>query len=184
MDAVSIKQLIYQRISKYLKNIGISPNLITLFTLLTMLFASYLVIIDNLTGAGIFILISGVLDFLDGAVAKAKGQVTQFGALLDRVTDRASDFLVMASLIATGYAHLILGLVVLLTVPLASYISACIEAAKGSTVGERLSMRAVRIVILALACFTYKINEAMLLLAAVGTYSVAKRLVIAYRLLR
>ena len=184
MDAVSIKQLIDQRISKYLKNIGISPNLITLFSLLTMLFASYLVITDNLAGAGIFILISGGLDFLDGAVAKAKNQVTQFGTLLDRVTDRASDFIIVASLIASEYAHLILGLVALLTVPLASYTSACIEAAEGSTVGERLSMRAVRIVILALACFTYKINEAMLLLAVIGTYSVAKRLVFAYRLLR
>ena len=184
MDAVSIKQLIHQRVSKYLKNIGISPNLITLFSLIAMLFAGYLVITDNLIGAGFFILISGVLDFLDGAVAKTTGKVTQFGALLDRVTDRTCDFLVIASLIAAGYAHLILGLVVLLTVPLASYISACIEAAKGSTVGENLSMRAARIVILALACFTYKINEAMILLAVIGTYSVAKRLVFAYRLLR
>lgn len=184
MDAVSIKQLIYHRVSKYLKYIKISPNLITLFSLTTMLCAGYLVITDNLIGAGVFILISGVLDFLDGAVAKATSKVTQFGALLDRVTDRTSDFLVIASLIAAGYTHLILGLVVLLTVPLASYISACIEAAKGSRVGERLSMRVVRIVILALACFTYKINEAMLLLSVVGTYSIAKRLVFAYRLLR
>ena len=81
----SIKQLIDHRISKYLKNIGISPNLITLFNLFAMLFASYLVITDNLVGGGIFILISGGLDFFDGAVAKAKGQVTRFGTLLDQL---------------------------------------------------------------------------------------------------
>ena len=42
MDAVSIKQLIYQRISRYLKNIGISPNLIQIvlvFCLLAILFS-------------------------------------------------------------------------------------------------------------------------------------------------
>jgi phosphatidylglycerophosphate synthase len=184
MDAVSIKRSLQKRLAKRLEHVAISPNTITVSSLLAMLIAGGFVLIDNLIGAGVFILVSGAMDFLDGAVAKASGRVTQFGGLLDRVTDRANDFVVIASLIVSGAADLSLGMTALLTIFLASYISACLEAAQGSSIGETLSLRAVRITLLALACFFGQINPVLLLLAAVGTYSVAKRLFVAYCLLR
>lgn len=183
MDAGTLKRVINDLIMPYLKDIEIHPNIITLIAFLIMLLAGFLVFTGNIVWAGIFIVASGILDILDGAVAKAREQTSQFGALLDRVSDRACDFVAMASLIATGYVNLMLGMYVLLVVPLASYISACMEAATNSRIGERLSMRAFRIIILSLACFSDSVSQGMLLLAVVGTYSTVSRLFAAYRLL-
>jgi phosphatidylglycerophosphate synthase len=133
--------------------------------------------------AAVLILVAGVLDILDGAVAKATNKATAFGALLDRVSDRIGDFAVLSAFIAAGYVEVALGLYVLVTVMVASYISACIEAATQSRVGERLSLRAVRIVLIVLACLTMKINEIMVVLAVVGTYASVTRMRHAYRLL-
>jgi hypothetical protein len=66
---------------------------------------------------------------------------------------------------------------------LASYISACIEAATKSRVGEKFSLRAVRIVIIVIGSITMRIDETMLVLAIVGTYASIKRMVQAWRLL-
>ena len=89
----------------------------------------------------------------------------------------------MAAFIAAGYVHVVLGLYVLLTVMLASYISACIEAGTKSCVGEKLSLRAVRIVLIVIGSITMRIDEMMLALAIVGTYASIKRMVQAWRLL-
>ncbi len=130
------------------------------------------------------ILLSGLFDLSDGAVAKATSRTTPFGALLDRVADRAGDFVILAGIILGGYVDIWLGIYVLFTVLLASYISACLEAATNSSVGHKISLRAVRLVILAVACFLDMISEGMALLAVVGTYASSARLLFAYRLLR
>ena len=45
------------------------------------------------------LLLSGVFDILDGAVARATGHTTQFGAFLDSTIDRASEGLVLLGLL-------------------------------------------------------------------------------------
>lgn len=163
--------------------ISISPNTITVFALLVMVLAAGLVFSGNLTAAGLLILVSGILDLFDGAVARATSRETSFGALLDRVADRTADFSILAAIILGGHVDLRLGLYVLLTILLASYISACLEAATQSACGKKMSLRAVRIILLAVACLAGRIPEAMLLLALIGTYAVGMRLLVAYRTL-
>ena len=134
--------------------------------------------------AGGFILLSGLLDILDGAAARATGRETRFGALFDRVSDRVGDFVILSSIILAGYTHLGLGLFVLFTVLLASYISACLEGLTASRIGETLSLRGVRLAILVLSCFLGKIHEGMILLALIGAYTSGVRMWTAYRVLR
>ena len=183
MDTLSIKLAIENRIIPFAQHIKVSPNAITLSALLITLTASGFVFAESLLVAGFLIIIAGVMDILDGAVAKAHNKATPFGALLDRVSDRVSDFALLAAFIAAGYVHVILGLYVLLTVMLASYISACIEAGTKSCVGEKLSLRAVRIVLIVIGSITMRIDEMMLALAIVGTYASIKRMVQAWRML-
>jgi phosphatidylglycerophosphate synthase len=183
MDTLRIKLAIENRIIPFAQHIKISPNAITLAALLITLTASGFVFAKSLLVAGFLIVIAGLLDILDGAVAKAHNKATPFGALLDRVSDRVSDFALLASFIAAGYVQVVLGLYILLTVMLASYISACIEAATKSNVGEKLSLRAVRIVLIVIGSITMRIDETMLALAIVGTYTSITRMVQAYRLL-
>jgi archaetidylinositol phosphate synthase len=183
MDALRIKLAIETRIIPFAQHIKVSPNAITLAALLITLTASGFVLAESPLIAGFLIAIAGVMDILDGAVAKAHNKATPFGALLDRVSDRVSDFAMLSAFIAAGYVHVVLGLYVLLTVMLASYISACIEAATKSHVGEKLSLRAVRIVLIVLGSITMRIDETMFALAIVGTYASLARMLQAYRLL-
>lgn len=72
---------------------GLSANAITVLGVLIQAGAAYLVVEGALLAAGLAMAVAGVADLLDGAVAKAKGQASSFGALLDSTTDRLSDAL-------------------------------------------------------------------------------------------
>ena len=73
---------------------GITPNQITIIGVLVQGAASYLIVIDRLGEAGFVLILAALLDTVDGAVAKALGLTSKFGALLDSTMDRLSDALV------------------------------------------------------------------------------------------
>ena len=72
---------------------GLSPNAITILGLLIQVGVAYLIVDGALVAAGLAGTAAGVADLLDGAVAKARGAESRFGALLDSTTDRLSDAL-------------------------------------------------------------------------------------------
>ncbi len=77
-------------------NASISPNILTVvglfFSLLTFFFTA---VTGQLIIAGLFLVVSGFFDLLDGAVARSANMVTRFGGFLDSVLDRYSDLIVM-----------------------------------------------------------------------------------------
>lgn len=172
------------RLTPWLRTTRVAPNAISVAALLVMAAAAAALAAGHLRTAGMLILASGALDVLDGAVARATGKVSRFGALLDRVFDRAGDFLLIAAAIAAHHVSLLVGLYTLSAVALASYVSACLEAATGTHVGERLSLRGVRLGVLAVGCFLDCVGDAVVLIAAIGTWGLAMRLRTAYRSLR
>lgn len=179
-----LKLTLGDRIAPWLRATRIAPNTITSAALLVMAAAAAALTLGQLRTAGALILVSGALDALDGAVARATGRESRFGALLDRVADRIGDFLLIAAAIGAQYVSLRLGLYTLSAVALASYVSACLEAATGTRIGERLSLRGARLVTLAVGCFLACVDDALLVIAAVATWSLGTRLLTAYRLLR
>ncbi|HEX2295078.1 MAG TPA: CDP-alcohol phosphatidyltransferase family protein [Actinomycetota bacterium] len=74
---------------------GLSPNAITVVGLLIQAAAAYLIVDGALLAAGLVAIAAGVADLLDGAVAKARGAESAFGALFDSTTDRLSDALLL-----------------------------------------------------------------------------------------
>ncbi len=160
------------------------PNAITALAFLAMAGASVLVVANSPGWATILIVASGILDLLDGAVARATARSTRFGALLDRVADRAGDILIIGAIVVAGYVDPLLGIYALSVTLLASYISACLEAATASEVGGKISLRGARIVILAASCLSGAFVEGMILLAVIGTYATIARLRLAHSLLR
>lgn len=79
------------------KRIPLSPNTLTLIGFLVTVIAA-LIIPHNLKMGGIFILIGGTFDMLDGISARINGRTTKFGAFLDSVLDRYSDAFIFLSL--------------------------------------------------------------------------------------
>lgn len=72
---------------------GLSANAITVLGVLVQGVAAYLILRGALLAAGLVAIVAGVADLLDGAVAKARGEASRFGALLDSTIDRFSDAL-------------------------------------------------------------------------------------------
>jgi len=73
---------------------GITPNQVTILGVVVQGVVSYLIVIDRLVAAGFVLIAAALLDTVDGAIAKARGLVTKFGAFLDSTLDRLSDALV------------------------------------------------------------------------------------------
>ena len=82
-----------------LSRLGLSPNAVTLLGLAVAAASAYLVAIGNLWAGGAGLLASGVFDFADGALARASGRASTFGALLDSVVDRLSEAAVLLGLL-------------------------------------------------------------------------------------
>ena len=77
--------------ARALSAVGISPNMLTLGGLLVAGAAAYLVSEGFLFVGGVVLLASGPFDMLDGAVARVRGEVSRFGAVLDSAADRVAE---------------------------------------------------------------------------------------------
>ncbi|MBI2957632.1 MAG: CDP-alcohol phosphatidyltransferase family protein [Chloroflexi bacterium] len=77
----------------------VSPNVLTVVGLVTCLAAAALVGSGNLLLGGLVVLLAGLFDLLDGAVARASGMTSRFGALVDSVADRVSEAALLCALV-------------------------------------------------------------------------------------
>lgn len=77
----------------------------------------------------IFVAMNGVLDALDGKLAKMSGKASLRGDLLDHVIDRYADFFMIGGIMLSPYSrHMSLGLLALLGVFLTSYMGTQAQA--------------------------------------------------------
>ena len=88
---------IQDTIGRTVGGLGITPNAISLFGFGGNLAAAWLIANGELLFAGIVVLVFSALDMVDGAVARATGLASPFGAVFDAVLDRASEAIVLAA---------------------------------------------------------------------------------------
>jgi CDP-diacylglycerol--glycerol-3-phosphate 3-phosphatidyltransferase len=86
-------------IAGMLNRLGIMPNTVTIFGLLGNSVAAYLLARGQMTLGGIIVLVMGPIDALDGAMARLRGEPSEFGAFVDSVTDRYSELVIFAGLL-------------------------------------------------------------------------------------
>lgn len=167
-------------------SLPLSPNLITLLSIIAMIAAAYFAFQLQLILAALLALLSGFLDLLDGEVARAQRKATVFGSWLDKVADRLNDALLLGSITLAGLVDARLGVAALIIILLASYASLGIDALapKGRNVGSALSMRGLRIVILAAGLAAGQVTAAVAIVILLGLVASAERLMAARRLLR
>ena len=83
----------------------VPPDAVTALGVLVSAVAAGLAAGDGsawLAGAALVVVVSGLLDNLDGAVAVLRGRPTPWGHLLDSLADRVSDLLYLAALWLAG----------------------------------------------------------------------------------
>ena len=85
-------------ITRVLAGLGISPNHLTIVGFLIGLTSAVLIAEGYGRIGAMVILLSGLFDALDGALARNTGRVTEFGGFLDSVLDRYVDIAIFTSL--------------------------------------------------------------------------------------
>ena len=75
---------------RILSKSGVTPNALTLTNLALNIVAAYFIATGHFIVGGVLILVSGLFDLLDGALARFSKKTTKFGAVLDSTVDRIS----------------------------------------------------------------------------------------------
>ena len=86
-------------IARVLVKLGFSPSGLTVIGVLIACVAAALISQGMLAVGGIVMLIAGVFDMFDGAVARMTDRATKFGAFFDSVMDRVSEAIVLMGLL-------------------------------------------------------------------------------------
>src|SRR5918999_4460555 len=86
-------------VGRGLFRLRLRPNHLTVMGLTVSLLAAVAFIAGHTRGAGLLLILAGLFDLFDGSLARASGQVTEFGAFLDSVIDRYSDLVVLLGIV-------------------------------------------------------------------------------------
>ena len=77
--------------ARVLQSLGLSPNFVSVLGFSVTVAAAAFVGSGFLLAGGVVFLAAGVMDLMDGALARLTDRVTDFGALLDSVLDRLGE---------------------------------------------------------------------------------------------
>ena len=163
----------------------ISPNALTLMGVLGAAGAATLLARGQFLAGGIVVLAAGALDILDGALARATGQVTRFGAVFDAVMDRVSEAAVLFGLLyyytdRGAREESLLIFAALAGSMLVSYIRARGEIL-GIPIREGLFTRAERVIIIGVGCMIDQVRIALWILAVLANLTALQRLYLVWR---
>lgn len=180
-------------LGRWLVGRGVSPDTVTVVgTLGSVAAAVWFLPRDELFVATVVITVFVLFDLVDGAMARARGHGTPFGAVLDSTCDRVADGALFAGLawwaLGVGDQRLVgvAALLCLVVGQLVSYVKARAEG-MGLSADGGLVERAERLII-ALAGtgleglgVPYALAVALWVLAAASLWTFGQRLVAVYR---
>ena len=158
----------------------VPPNAVTLAGVVITLLAAWLAYEGRFLTAGLVLGAASFFDLLDGALARAAGKTSRFGAILDSASDRVSEAALLAGIglwFSRQGNELALGItfVCLVASFLVSYLRARGEAmGLDCTVG--LCTRPERVIVLALGLLTGFVFLAVCVVALCASVTVIERL--------
>ena len=83
------------RLGRTVARTGITPNMVSAIGFAGATAAAWLISREELLIGGIVFLAASLLDLVDGAVARATGKASPYGAIFDAVLDRAGEAIVL-----------------------------------------------------------------------------------------
>lgn len=174
------------RLAKYMLKVGLGASRVmpspTSWTVLGLLF-SVLAAAWFATGGyrgelygGFFVLVSGLFDVVDGAVARATGRVSTRGGFLDSTLDRVGEVAIYLGILI-GYGSAVLVLVAMALSLLVSYSRAKADSLSVNLAGFGIGERSERLVVLILASFLGLIQLGVLVVAILAGFTFVARVV-------
>ena len=186
MNLINIRRNLAYRITdpmvRILSKSGITPNALTFINLALNIVAAYVIATGHLLLGGVLVLVAGLFDLLDGALARFTKQTTRLGAILDSVADRISEAAILCGLLIwyipqeEASLEIVLIFVVLIGSFLVSYIRARAEGL-GWQCQVGLFTRAERVIVLAIGLLINQIFIALCVLVIFVFITVVQRLI-------
>jgi CDP-diacylglycerol--glycerol-3-phosphate 3-phosphatidyltransferase len=167
--------------SRAIMRTHVSPNQLTLAGLGLCVLSGILLDIGKPAAGGMVLLIAGLLDSLDGELARQTGRATPFGAFVDSIADHYGDFALYSALVWYGLQTADPA-VVLLTVcaMFGSIVGSQIRSRAGmlglDTKDVGLFTRAERVIVLTIGLCSGRLVPALALLAVATNASALQRL--------
>lgn len=124
-----------------------------------------------------FLFLSGFLDSVDGAMARLYSQVTPFGGVLDSVSDRIEEVVILFGIVAGGLVSIPIGLLALTGSLMVSYVRARAETEGARMSGVGFAERPERLLILAGATAMHLIEIGLVIISVISWLTVVQRMV-------
>lgn len=176
-----IFQPFFDKLGSYTARTGLPPFFWSSFGLmmafLSSLAYSRIFLGDEFYG-GVFLLISGFADVLDGSVARAKGSVSSRGAFVDSTFDRLGEFLVFIGILIGRISDPLLVLAALSFSLLVSYARARGESLGISLSGIGIGERAERILVLSVSSILGYANYGVIIVLALAFVTFLQRVIL------
>lgn len=183
-NLVEIRAAIASRITNPLVGIlsksRLKPNTLTFIELAISLGAAYAIATGYFLLGGALVLVSGLFDLLDGALARFTKQSTKFGAILDSTIDRFSEAAIFCGLLVWYMPKVAtLEIVLIFAALIGSFFVSYIRAkAEGLGLECRVGLftRAERVIVLAVGLLVNQVFIALWVLVVFVYITVAQRL--------
>ena len=182
---------ITNRIGQELSKLGMTPIMLSIFaiifSLISAFFYSNLIqfeinnIISNQALGAIFLLIAGLCDMLDGAIARVTKKSSSKGAFIDSTFDRVTEIIIFSGLLIGQYAEPLLVFFAITLSMLVSYSRTKAEAINVDLRGIGIAERSERILILCLCSFINEIRLAMIIIIVLSFITFMERFIAVMR---
>jgi CDP-diacylglycerol---glycerol-3-phosphate 3-phosphatidyltransferase len=175
-------------VAKLLAHTPVTPNFLTWFGFLLTCGATVLVATHHLLLGGFGVLVAGLMDTFDGALARQTGRVSRFGAVLDSTLDRVSEGCVLLGIIfimakeSLELGAVLAGATLLLSFSV-SYIRARAEG-MGVECSEGWFTRTERVIVIATGLILNQIFIALFVVSMLSFITASQRLFITWRKLQ
>jgi CDP-diacylglycerol--glycerol-3-phosphate 3-phosphatidyltransferase len=181
----SIPRRITDPVVAVLVRLGLTPNQLTLLGFAGNLGAAVLAARGEFLAAGLVMLVASALDLLDGALARATGRASPFGAVFDATLDRLSEAAVLGGLtfyfVERGKTEeTVLAFAAFAGSVVVSYVRAQAKA-NGLELRDGLFTRAERVLVLSGGLIINQARIALWVLAVLANATAVQRLYVAWQ---
>ncbi|MBN1579465.1 MAG: CDP-alcohol phosphatidyltransferase family protein [Anaerolineae bacterium] len=179
---------LFTPLAKWLQQMGVSANTVTLFGFIFNLLAGGVLVMGKIQLAAILITVGGLLDGLDGLLARVSAQVSPFGAFFDSVLDRWSEIVVFLGLLLWYQRAGLPVEVVLIYIAMASSLLVSYTRARAEGVGAQckrgLFTRLERVVVLVAGLVLQQVTIALWILAVFATITALQRIYFTWKYIK
>ena len=182
---------ITNKIGHELSKLGMTPIMLSIFAIIFSLISAFFYsnlmqfdfnnVISNQFLGAIFLLVAGLCDMLDGAIARVTKKSSSRGAFIDSTFDRVTEIIIFCGLLIGQYAEPLLVFFAITLSMLVSYARTRAEAINVDLRGVGIAERSERILILCLFSFFGEIRLAIIIIVILSFITFMERFIAVMR---